>query len=173
MMYRNTHGNALSKKKIKPDNMMKIFNVASQMIHKIDQRIVHTVRWWSLAYLSIYHFIRCRDWWTKDVSIISHMQASNEAPDYLAFNYGIKWHRTAILVWSHYMMVYCILPLINRPNYRIHIRNPLEDIKAELADVWRLTQYVDRVYLKPGVRMQRGWRVTWPFISGRDGGKCP
>lgn len=36
-----------------------------------------------------------------------------------------------------------IKPLINRLNYRIHIRNPLlEDIKAELADVWRLTQYV-------------------------------
>ncbi|HDS0308422.1 TPA: PRD domain-containing protein, partial [Escherichia coli] len=83
----------------------------------------------------------------KDVSIISHMQASDEAR-------LITWR--LITVFSDIVdcdfsedsalydgLLVHIKPLINRLNYRIHIRNPLlEDIKAELADVWRLTQYV-------------------------------
>lgn len=44
MMYRNTHGNALSREEDQTRQYDEnIFNVASQMIHKIEQRIAHTL----------------------------------------------------------------------------------------------------------------------------------
>lgn len=149
MMYRNTHGNALSREEDQTRQYDEnIFNVASQMIHKIEQRIAHTLPddevWFIYQYI-ISSGVAIDG--QKDVSIISHMQASNEAR-------LITWR--LITVFSDIvdcdfsedsalydgLMVH-IKPLINRLNYRIHIRNPLlEDIKAELADVWRLTQYV-------------------------------
>ncbi len=74
----------------------------------------------------------------KDVSIISHMQASNEAR-------LITWR--LITVFSDIVdcdfsedsalydgLLVHIKPLINRLNYRIHIRNPLlEDIKSRTS----------------------------------------
>ncbi|WP_262225828.1 PRD domain-containing protein, partial [Escherichia coli] len=57
-----------------------IFNVASQMIHKIEQRIAHTLPddevWFIYQYI-ISSGVAIDG--QKDVSIISHMQASNEA----------------------------------------------------------------------------------------------
>lgn len=149
MMYRNTHGNALSREEDQTRQYDEnIFNVASQMIHKIEQRIAHTLPddevWFIYQYI-ISSGVAIDG--QKDVSIISHMQASNEAR-------LITWR--LITVFSDIVdcdfsedsalydgLLVHIKPLINRLNYRIHIRNPLlEDIKAELADVWRLTQYV-------------------------------
>lgn len=92
MMYRNTHGNALSREEDQTRQYDEnIFNVASQMIHKIEQRIAHTLPddevWFIYQYI-ISSGVAIDG--QKDVSIISHMQASNEARLITAFNYGIQ-----------------------------------------------------------------------------------
>jgi len=154
MMYRITRGNALPKK---DDNASafdeNIFAVASRMIQRIEQRIVHPLPedevWFIYQYIISSGVVIEEH---NDVSVIGHMHSSDEA--------RLLTHRLiatfADMVDSDFSqdvalydgLLIHIKPLINRLNYQIRIRNPLlDDIKGELQDVWRLTQCaVNRVF---------------------------
>lgn len=154
MMYRATRGNALPREQDHHKTCDEaIFSIASRMIQRIEIRLAHPLPedevWFIYQYI-ISSGVAIEE--HNDVSVISHMQASNEAR-------LITWRLIttfAEMVDSDFSedaalydgLLIHIKPMINRLNYQIHIRNPLlEDIKEELPDVWQLTQCaVNRVF---------------------------